>query len=122
MTGTDIKLGGEEMNNVGHSILIIGVAAICTVFLRAVPFLIFGGKREVPAGIRYLGNYLPAAIMAILAIYCLRNVQLFRGNHGAPELIATGLVILLHSWKKNILLTVFLSTVFYMIMIQYLFI
>ncbi len=109
------------MNNVGHTILIIGIAAVCTIFLRAVPFLIFGGKRAVPEGIRYLGNYLPAAIMAVLAIYCLRNIQLFRGNHGVPELIATGLVILLHSWKKNILLTVFLSTMCYMIMIQFIF-
>ncbi len=110
------------MINVEHSIMIIGVAAVCTVLLRAVPFLIFGGKKAVPEGIRYLGTYLPAAIMAVLAVYCLRGVQLLRGNHGAPELIATGLVILLHSWKKNILLTVFLGTVGYMIMIQFVFV
>lgn len=108
--------------DLGHSILIIGIAAVCTALLRAVPFIIFGGKRAIPEGIRYLGVYLPAAIMAVLVIYCLRNVQLFHGNHGLPELISTGLVILLHSWKKNILLTVFLSTACYMFLTQFVFI
>ncbi len=109
------------MNNIGHSIAIITVVAGCTVFIRSIPFLIFGGKREVPEFIHYLGNFLPAAIMATLVVYCLRNVDLLKGNHGLPELIATGLVILLHSWKKNILLTVSVSTICYMIMIQAIF-
>ena len=31
-----------------HSIGIIAVAAIVTLFIRAIPFVLFGGKREVP--------------------------------------------------------------------------
>ena len=110
------------MNNIGHYIAIIVVVVTCTAFIRAIPFLIFGGKREVPEFIHYLGNFLPAAIMATLVVYCLRNIHLLQGNHGLPELIATGLVVLLHAWKKNILLTVALSTICYMIMIQAVFV
>ncbi len=109
------------MNNIGYSIAIIAIVAVCTVFIRSIPFFVFGGKREVPEFIHYLGNFLPAAIMATLVVYCLRSIHLLEGNHGLPELIATGLVILLHLWKKNILLTVSVSTICYMAMIQVIF-
>ena len=46
-----------------HSIGIIAVAAIVTLFIRAIPFVLFGGKREVPATVIYLGKVLPPAIM-----------------------------------------------------------
>ena len=49
-----------------HSIGIIAVAAIVTLFIRAIPFVLFGGKREVPATVTYLGKVLPPAIMVIL--------------------------------------------------------
>ena len=53
-----------------HSIGIIAVAAIVTLFIRAIPFVLFGGKREVPATVTYLGKVLPPAIMVILVVYC----------------------------------------------------
>ena len=42
-----------------HSIGIIAVAAIATLFIRAIPFVLFGGKREVPVTVTYLGKVLP---------------------------------------------------------------
>ena len=59
-----------------HSIGIIAVAAIVTLFIRAIPFVLFGGKREVPATVTYLGKVLPPAIMVILVVYCVRNTLL----------------------------------------------
>lgn len=40
-----------------HSVAIIAVAAIVTLIIRAVPFVAFGGKREVPETVTYLGKY-----------------------------------------------------------------
>jgi branched-subunit amino acid transport protein AzlD len=80
--------------------------------------VIFRKKKTVPAAINYLGQYLPAAIMAALVIYCLRNINFLASSHGIPELVAVALVFILHSWKKNILLTVLVSTVVYMVMVQ----
>lgn len=37
---------------VSQSVLIIAVVAAITVFTRAVPFLFFGGKREMPPVVR----------------------------------------------------------------------
>ncbi len=104
-----------------HSLLIIAVVSICTIFLRAVPFLIFGGKREVPKTVSYLGRTLPPAIMAVLVVYCLKDISLLEGNHGIPELISVLLVVILHSWKKNILLSIGLGTACYMALIQLVF-
>ena len=51
-----------------HSIGIIAVAAIVTLFIRAIPFVLFGGKREVPVTVTYLGKVLPPAIMVIFVV------------------------------------------------------
>lgn len=107
--------------NILYSLLIIAVVSICTILLRAFPFLIFGGKKEMPQTIQYLGKVLPPAIMAVLVVYCLREVSFIQGNHGIPELISVLLVAGLHIWKKNILLSIGLGTVCYMVLIQLVF-
>ena len=89
-----------------HSIGIIAVAAIVTLFIRAIPFVLFGGKREVPATVIYLGKVLPPAIMVILVVYCVKGIDLFTGNHGIPELLSVAVVAGLHIWKRNTLLSI----------------
>lgn len=84
-----------------HSVAIIAVAAIVTLIIRAVPFVAFDGKREVPETVTYLGKVLPPAIMVILVIYCVKGINLFTGSHGIPELLSIAVVALLHIWKKN---------------------
>jgi len=104
-----------------YYILMIIVAAVCTILLRALPFLIFGGKREVPHMIEYLGKVLPPAIMVILVIYCLKGVHISTNPYGIPEFVSVAVVALLHIWKKNILLSVGLGTVLYMFLVQMIF-
>ena len=53
-----------------HSILIVIVTALTTILTRALPFVVFGGKKKVPAVVQYLGKVLPCAIMAILVVCC----------------------------------------------------
>ena len=101
-----------------NTLLIITVVAVCTFMTRALPFMIFGGKREVPKVIRYLGNVLPSAIMAVLVVYCMKNVSFKSINSFVPELIASISVIVLHLWKRNTLLSIGLGTVCYMTLVQ----
>lgn len=105
-----------------HSIWIIAVCALTTLGIRALPFLVFGGKKEVPKIIRYLGEVLPCAIMAVLVVYCLKGINLFTGNHGLPQLLAVALVVVLHLWKRNTLLSIGLGTAFYMVLVQVIFV
>lgn len=100
-----------------QAVAIVLVVAICTLIIRALPFLIFGGKRAVSNTVQYLGKVLPSAIMIILVIYCLRDVNVLEGTHGIPEFIAIAVVIGLHLWKKNTLISIGVGTVIYMLLV-----
>lgn len=106
------------MINVGHSILLIAMASIVTIGLRAFPFLLFGGKRQMSDRVKNAVNKLPPAIMAVLVIYCLKG-DLFVITASA---IASGVaivgIILVHLWKRNTLLSIAVGTVIYMALIR----
>lgn len=104
-----------------HSIEIIAVATIATFIIRAIPFVAFGGKREVPVTVIYLGKVLPPAIMVILVIYCIKGIHLLSGSHGIPELLSIAVVTALHVWKRNTLLSIAVGTILYMILVQVVF-
>ena len=56
-----------------HSVAIIAVAAIVTLIIRAVPFVAFGGKREVPETVTYLGKVLAGHYGDSCYLLCKRN-------------------------------------------------
>ena len=104
-----------------HSVAIIAVAAIVTLIIRAVPFVAFGGKREVPETVTYLGKVLTPGNFVIFVIYCVKGINLFTSSHGIPELLSIAVVALLHIWKKNTLLSIAVGTILYMILVQVVF-
>lgn len=106
--------------NVLHSSLIVAVAAAVTIGIRFLPFLLF--KDHVPQAIIYLGKVLPAAIMGMLVVYCLKGINLMSGNHGLAEIIAVLIVFVLHKWKHNTLISIVGGTVSYMILVQMIYI
>lgn len=105
-----------------HSVILIAVCALITAALRFIPFLIFGGKRKTPEFITYLGKVLPFAIMAMLVIFCLKNVSVTSYPHGIPELISVLTVAGFHIWKRNTLLSIISGTVLYIILVNFVFI
>ena len=104
-----------------HAAGVIAVASIETMLIRAFPFAVFGGDKKRPAVIDYLADVLPYAIMGMLVVYCLKNVSLVTAPHGLSELIACVLVVLLHLWKRNTLLSIIAGTAAYMFLIQVVF-
>ena len=101
-----------------RAFLIILVVAACTLITRLIPFVLFGGKREMPKAVGYLGQILPPAIMATLVVYCLKSADLFSASHGIPEFVSVAVTALLHVWKKNVLLSIAAGTFCYMFLIQ----
>lgn len=99
-----------------HAAILIVVMAAVTILLRFLPFLVF--RKRTPAYISYLGEVLPAAIIGLLVIYCLKDTVITRALFGAPELIAGLSVVGLQVWKRNSLLSILGGTVIYMILIQ----
>ena len=75
--------------SVERSLLIIVVCGLVVFTTRAIPFVLFSGKKEIPEIVK-----------------CL------------PEFIAVFVVIVLHVWKRNNLLSIGVGTVLYMVLIQ----
>lgn len=105
------------MNN-KYIIFVIAIMSIVTILIRFLPFILFDHGKKLPKWISYLGKVLPPAIMSMLLVYCVRNINFVEGNHGLPELLCVGIAILLHSWKRNTLLSIGVSTILYMILIR----
>lgn len=104
-----------------HAVLLVAVTSAVTILLRFLPFAIFSGNRKTPAYVTYLGKVLPYAIMGMLVVFCLKGVSLTAAPYGIPEAIACVLVILLHVWKRNTLVSILGGTVCYMVLVQMVF-
>ena len=96
--------------------VLVGVMALGTIMLRFLPFLVF--RKKTPPYIVYLGKVLPAAIIGMLVIYCLKDVSLFKAPFGIPELLAGAAVVILQIWKRNSLVSILGGTSLYMVLIQ----
>ena len=92
-----------------QQIITIAMVVLGTVLTRFLPFLLFPAGKPTPKYIQYLGKVLPASVFGLLVIYCLKNVSIFTGSHGIPELLAILLVMLL---------SIAGGTVFYMLLVQ----
>lgn len=101
---------------------LIAICAAATMMTRFLPFFIFTPNKPLPLCVRYLGKALPAAIFALLVVYCLRHVSLISGNHGIPEAIGLAVTVALHLWKRQMLLSMAAGTLCYMGLVQYVFI
>lgn len=105
-----------------EQILTIAAAVLGTMVTRYLPFIIFPANKKTPPVISYLRKMLPAAVMALLVVFALKDVSFLSGSHGLPEALAIALIILLQVYIKNILLTIASGTIFYMFLVQNIFI
>jgi len=96
---------------------IIVMAAAVTFLLRALPFLVFRKKQSMPAELAYLGKVLPSAIMAILIVYCMRNISICNADSMAMILAAL-ITAVSYIWKRNAFLSIVGGTAFYMLFCQ----
>ena len=104
-----------------QQIITVAMVVLGTAATRFLPFLIFPAGKETPKYVRDLGKVLPAAVFGLLVVYSLKDVSILSGSHGIPELISIVLVIVLHVWKRQMLLSIAGGTVCYMLLVQLVF-
>ncbi len=104
------------------ALLAILISAAVTAVIRVIPFLIFTSSKKTPPMIEKLGKMLPPAVMGMLVIFCLKDVSFSSAGAFLPELIASIIVILAHIWKRNTLLSIFIGTAVYMLLVQLVFV
>lgn len=105
-----------------QKIVTIGLCSVATILSRALPFIIFNEKHKTPKIILYIGRVLPLPLFILLLVYSLKETNILGGQHGIPELIGVGVTIVLHLWRRSMLLSMAGGVIVYMILVQVVFI
>ena len=100
-----------------QTVVTVAVIALGTMLTRFAPFLVLR-SRELPPWVAYLGKTPPCAVMGLLVVYCLKNVDLTSHPFGIPELASVAVVAALHVWKRSTLLSIAGGTALYMLLIR----
>lgn len=99
----------------------VALIALVTALIRFLPFAVFSRSGKTPKIIEKLSSLLPAAIMGMLVVYCLRSTSFSSLDGFLPALIASAVVVLLHIWRRNTLISIISGTVTYMLLVQLVF-
>ena len=97
----------------------IAIMTVINYFTRVFPFLFFR-KNDLPSYILFIEKYFPSVIMTILIFYTLKEINFSLVPYGMKELGSIVFTALLHLIFKNYLVSIFLGTLFYMGLVQYL--
>ena len=101
----------------GTAILVlILLMGLTTVITRAVPFM-FYAKKEPNDIINILSQYIPAMVMVILVVYCLKDAKLLSSPFGLPELAAVSITVFIKLFFNRSLTAIFGGTIVYMIIL-----
>ena len=94
---------------------VIGVGFAVNYLLRALPFLLFGGRnRVIPVWIDRLSGFISPVIIAGLIVYSYSG-----SAWQTPWPYLAGVItIVLHIWKRNPLMSIIAGTVLYMLLLN----
>lgn len=104
-----------------QQIITIAVVVLGTMLTRFLPFWVFPADKPTPGYVLFLGRLLPPAVLGLLVIYSVKDVEWTGGLYGLPEILGILLIVGLHIWKRNMLLSIAGGTIFYMMLVQYIF-
>ncbi len=102
--------------------MFFGLVSLATIFTRVLPFILFPENKEIPKYIKYLSDVLPYTIIGMLVVYCLKDVSFKLHPYALPEIISVAVIIVLHLWRKNTLLSIGIGSFLYIMLIQYVFV
>lgn len=105
-----------------QTLITILVVVLGTMITRFLPFLLLRGSRANSPFINYLSKVLPYCAIGFLVVFCLKNVSLGPPTFAGPEIISIAVIIGLHYWKENALLSIGLGTALYMLLVQLVFV
>lgn len=105
----------SEALPISQVLIAVCLSGLIILATRILPFLIFS-KGKVPLLVRFIEKYAPALIMAILFIYCLKDIDLSSVSHGIEYFIAIAAVVGLHLAFKNAMVSIFGGTAFFILL------
>ncbi|MGI5176191.1 branched-chain amino acid transporter permease [Dactylosporangium sp. CA-152071] len=93
------------MHDTPYILAAVGMSAAVTWGLRALPFAVLARLRASHT-ITYLSTAMPAGVMVILAVYCLRDLPSAPTHRLLAVLLALAATIGLHLWRRSALLSI----------------
>lgn len=96
----------------------IFVIMLGTMLTRYLVFLIFPPTKQPPRFVNYLGAVLPPAAMGLLVVYALKDTEMLSAPYGIPELISILVILIVHRWRRNSLVSIATGTILYMVLVQ----
>lgn len=94
----------------------IVVMTLATFLTRSAAFFFL--RKSKSGFVHEVGLYLPPAVMLLLVVYCLRNVDFSKAPFGLVEMLSVVVVVLLHLWKSHALLSIGLGTALYVVFLR----
>ena len=98
-------------------LIYILIMALVTALIRFIPFFVFG-RKKTPAYIEYLGKVLPAAVMGMLVVYCLKDMRFDEYVNFVPGLVGVILTVIVQALKRNPIYSILAGTIIYMILLR----
>ena len=106
------------MMTTAQALLTVLICAVVTVLIRAAAFLLFPAGKQPPAFVTWMSRQLPRAVMAMLLVYCLKDVHFAALPGWLPTLAAVAATAALHLWKRQMMLSIAGGTALYMLLIR----
>ncbi len=100
------------MPDATYMLLALLTAGGITWALRALPFAVLEPMRDSEL-LDYLGKRMPLGIMLILTVYTLNDVELTVVASAGPAILALAVIVALHVWRRNAVLSLFAGTGIY---------
>jgi branched-subunit amino acid transport protein AzlD len=72
----------------------------------------------MPVSLERLGQALPSAIMAVLIVYCMKDIPSGGLSAALPKLLAAAVVFITYKWKHQTLISILLGTISYMVLLH----
>ncbi|KTD13998.1 branched-chain amino acid transporter AzlD [Legionella israelensis] len=86
--------------------------SLLIIVTRSLPFLM---ARFMTKRLNELGKYLPAYIMLLLVIYEIDIQTIIRPPYAITAWLALSILLAIHLWLRNTLLSIFIGTLSYII-------
>lgn len=103
------------MNTISYLVLVIISLCIMIFITRAFPFM-FGSILQHNQRIKTIGQFLPAYMMLLLAIYEINPSSFTKWPFATPALIGLFVLTLVHLWRRQVLLSLIVGTGIYLLL------
>lgn len=98
------------MPSVSYLMAAIFLAAGITFLLRALPFALKTALKNSPLVIN-LSAWIPLGAMLLLAVYVLFSIDYSSAQTALPYLAGAVVTVVVHLWRKNLIISMLLGTI-----------